>query len=154
MGLSTAAMAGLAHMGGALARYFTHGTGKVAIKFKVPKTGYAVGNVHTGFKLPKGAVLTRAYYNVRTALASAASTATVAIQLLAANDILTAIAINDVSNPFTVLNTPKTCKQDNAIANFKVQTNAADTEVLFVVGTQMLTAGELDLHLEYSYPDT
>lgn len=153
MGLSTAAMAGLAHMGGALARYFTHGTGKVALKLKVPANGVIQpGTVHTGFKLPKGAVVTRAFYNVRTAFTSAGSTATIAMQLVAANDILTAIALNNGANPFTVVNTPKACKQDNAIGNVTVQTLAADTEVLFVVGTQALTAGELDLFLEYVYP--
>lgn len=154
MGLSATAMAGLAHMGGALARYFTHGTGKVALKLKVDPTKrqIAVGTVHTGFKLPKGAVVTRAFYNVRTAFTSANSTATIAVQLKAANDVLQAVAINNVSNPFTTLNTPKTCKQDNAIANFLVQDQAQDQEFVFVVGTEPLTAGELDLYVEYVYP--
>ncbi len=101
-----------------------------------------------GLIIPKGAVITFAAYKVLTTFTSAADSATIAIHAVAANDIVSAVAIS----------TGTTWDADVAIETIpKVETSStwltttADSEVTFTVGTQALTAGKLVLWVNWLY---
>lgn len=117
----------------------------------------------TGVFVPDNAIVTRCFYEVNTTFTSASDTATIAIMIEGANDVVSAIAINDGTNPWdagihgTIVGSPTLgadAAHDTAIevgaliaASFiKVD---GQEEVTFTVGTDVLTAGKLTLYIEY-----
>lgn len=111
----------------------------------------AAGTYGLGLTLPAGSIVKWGVYRVNTTFASATDAATIALQVEAADDLVTAVAISDGGNPWDAGN-PVECTPDNTVANFVVLT--AEREVSAVVATETLTAGELDLWVEYWVPDT
>lgn len=100
-----------------------------------------------GQKLPDNAVITRAFYNVLTTFADGASdTATIALQVNAANDIKTATAIATTGDIWDagafVAGVP-----DNAVGNMLKLT--ADRELIMAVAVAPITAGKMDVFIEY-----
>lgn len=102
-------------------------------------------HVLDGESLPLNAVITRVFYDVPTTFTSAADTATIALSIQGAGDVVSAIAIGDGTNPWdagvhisVVIETAATMVKLTAIR----QPTAA-------VAVQALTAGKLVLYVEY-----
>lgn len=58
----------------------------------------AIGAKNSSFKLPANAIITAAYYQVKTTFTSATDAATIALKLENTGDVLAAIAISDATN--------------------------------------------------------
>lgn len=106
----------------------------------------AMGTIKTGAVIPKNHVIVNSMYVITTSLTATTTAGTVAIQALAANDIVSAAAIStnvwtkSTANPILgvpVYGTASTCI---------VMTS--DSEVQFVIGTKALTAGEINVYLD------
>lgn len=101
-----------------------------------------------GLVIPAKAYVTKAYYKVITTFTSADDSATIAISVAGANDIVSAVAISNGGNPWDagglVVGIPT-----GALSN-EVAVSAA-SEVTFTVGTQALTGGKLVLWVEWVY---
>lgn len=117
----------------------------------------------SGVFVSDNAIITRAFYEVNTTFTSATDSATIAIMVEGAGDVVAALAISDGTNIWdaglhgTIVGSPTLgadASHDTAIevgaltaASFiKV---AGQEEVTFTVGTDVLTAGKLTLYLEY-----
>lgn len=98
-----------------------------------------------GEALPDNAVITRAFYDVITTFTSAADTATIALSVEGAGDILAAVAINDGGNPWDA-GVQITDIVETAATMVKL--TAARIPVA-TVAVQALTAGKCILHVEY-----
>lgn len=115
-----------------------------------------------GVYIPKGAIITKAWYEVVTALTTSAS-ATVALQANAANDLVSAIAISDGTNPYALGNhgclpgnpAEATVAGDTGVlaaarmAATYIGAVTAEKELKVVVGVGALTAGKLILFVEF-----
>jgi hypothetical protein len=109
----------------------------------------ATGTHNLGVFLPDKAIITRAYYQVKTTFTSANDSATIALQANTANDLKAAVAISNGANPW-----------DAGIHDgVPVGTAAtmvaltAERELKVVVGVQALTAGRANLFVEYVIAD-
>lgn len=101
-----------------------------------------------GLTIPANSYVTKAFYKVLTTFTSAADTATIAIKVASANDIVTATAINaggDVWDAGDLVITSADGTLTNAIAV------TADSEVTATVAVQALTGGKLVLWVEWEY---
>lgn len=115
-----------------------------------------------GVYIPTKAIIVNAWYDVITAFTSAASTATIALKANAANDLVSAIAINDASTPWaaglhgSVAGSwaEATVAGDTAILDAARKAasyikTTAERELTATVAVQALTAGKLILFVEY-----
>jgi hypothetical protein len=129
--------------------------------------GKAVASYGLGVHIPSGAVVTDAYYVVRTTFTTAAADAgTIALTIQSAGDVKAAIAVSDATNVWdagihagligspAVGSNASTLDAGTAIiysarkaASLLLTT--AVREVTATVATQDLTAGILDLYIEY-----
>lgn len=117
----------------------------------------------TGIFVPDNSIVTRCFYEVNTTFTSATDTATIAIMIEGAGDVVAALAINDGTNIWdagihgTIVGAPTLgadASHDTAIevgaltaASFiKVD---GQEEVTFTVAVDVLTAGKLTLYIEY-----
>lgn len=115
-----------------------------------------------GIYLPIKAIVINAYYQVLTTFTSATDAATIALKVTNANDVVTAIAISDSSNPWDAGNFA------TKVGSFALDGNAltainmgvakaaswigpvsAEKEIIATVAVEALTAGKLILWLEY-----
>lgn len=87
--------------------------------------------------VPAGAQIIGGWYKILTTFTSAASTATLAISLVGANDLVTAIAINDASAPWTIDLT-----KDRPLKSIATVLSA-NQRVKIISGVQAVTAGKL-----------
>ena len=112
--------------------------------------------------LPIGAIVTDAFIDIKTSFTSAGANAgTIAISILNANDITSAIAISDASNVWNAGihgSVAGTQALDGnaltAIANAAAQTAAmikltAEKEIKVTTAGQVLTAGKMAIFVEY-----
>jgi hypothetical protein len=95
-----------------------------------------------GVFIPKNAIVTRAYYDVITAFTSSTSTATISMEVQGTEDILGDAIISSVGTSGLHEGI-----EDGTMAN-AIKTNM-EREVMFNITTQNLTAGKLNLYLEY-----
>ena len=117
----------------------------------------------TGVFIPDNAIITNAFYEVNTTFTSAADTATIAIMAEGANDLVSAMAINDGTNVWdfgihgtlaTAPNMGADAAHDTAVktialyAAIMVKIDGQE-EITFTVGTQVLVLGKLTLYVEY-----
>lgn len=117
-----------------------------------------------GVYLPIGAVITRAWYQVKTSfLDGASNNATIALSVASAGDLVAAIAISDASNVWnagvrgTVAGSyaERTVAGDTAIldaaskAASMIGALSAEKELVATVAVHALTAGKLILWVEY-----
>lgn len=116
-----------------------------------------------GVILPKGAIITNAYYDVVTTFTSATDAATLAIKAQGANDMVSAIAISDATNVWdagihgTLQMSPALgadAAHDTALEVIALQAAlmlklTADRELTITVAVEALTAGKLNLYVEY-----
>lgn len=115
-----------------------------------------------GVIIPSGATITNAFYNVRTTFTSATDAATIALKVLSANDLKAAIAISDASDVWDAglhgclpgSYAEATVAGDTAIldaarkaASYILTTS--NVELTLTVAVEALTAGVLDLYVEY-----
>jgi len=109
--------------------------------------GGTIGAIGLGVTLPDNAIVVGGFVDVITTLTSAGDLATGALSVEGANDIVSAIAINDGSNPWDAgrkaivpkANTPETTS---------VKLTAA-REVTFTVAVENVTAGKFETFLNY-----
>ncbi|MHB8928767.1 MAG: capsid cement protein [Bacillota bacterium] len=107
--------------------------------------GGAIGAIGLGVSLPDNAIITRTWVEVLTTLTSATDAATVALKAEAADDIVAAIAISNVANPWDAglhegvsTGTAATMKKTTAVR-----------ELTATVAVEALTAGKFYLVVEY-----
>lgn len=110
--------------------------------------GKAIGAHNTDLVIPKGATVTKAYYKVLTTFTSATDAATIALSLVSANDIVSAVAISvgttwDASGLVATIPT-------GTLGN-ELAITTADTYVVATVAVEALTAGKLVLFVEWAY---
>jgi hypothetical protein len=119
----------------------------IKTRYNFATEGGLIGTINLGQKVPDNAIITRTYYQVVTTLTSATDAATVALGVAtdAATGIVAAIAISDVSNPWDA--GLKEGIQTGTMAN-AIQT-AGLRNVIMTVAVENLTAGALDLFIEY-----
>lgn len=111
--------------------------------------GSAIGAHTLDLVIPKGAHVTKAYYKVLTTFTSSTDAATIALKLVAANDIVTAVAISaggDVWDAGGLVIATPTGSMANELA-----ATTADTAVTATVAVEALTAGKLVLWVEWVY---
>lgn len=112
--------------------------------------GVAIGAVNLDLVVPKGSVLFRVSYKVLTTFASATSAATIALSVMSANDIKTAIAINNGANPWTAASGDLATVVIGATFNTHVDVTA-DSNIVATVAVEALTAGKLVLWADWAY---
>lgn len=127
---------------------FKFGQGKCVFDPSATTASRTVAPHGCGLIIPKGAVVTFAAYKVLTTFTSADDSATIAIHIVAANDVVSAVAISAATD------------WDAAVAKEtipKIETSSTwltttvPSEVTFTVGTQALTAGKLVLWVSWLY---
>jgi hypothetical protein len=123
----------------------THGF--VRVKFDAT-AGVTAGTYDLEVTLPDNAYIVRAWYKILITFQSATDAATIELGIDTDDPtgIVAAIAINDVSTPWTI--GLHEAIQDGTVANFTVKTTAA-RKLIVDVTTEDLTAGELNLFIEY-----
>lgn len=117
-----------------------------------------------GLYLPLGAIVTRAWYQVKTTFTSGTSAATIALKANAANDLVSAIAISDGTTPWSSAanhgalpgsSAEATVAGDTAVlaaartAGSFLGPMSAEKELTATVGVEALTAGKLILFVEF-----
>jgi hypothetical protein len=123
-----------------------------------------------GVFIPMNAVITNVFYDVVTTFTSAANdTATIAIHIMTANDCVSAIAISNVTNPWDVSihttkvgaptlsefhasNNPTAVQYATTLVSAPALTmikTDANCEITATVAVQALTAGKLNIFVEY-----
>ncbi len=111
--------------------------------------GGAISTIGLGKYLPDNAVIIDGIVDVVTTLTSSGDTATVSVNSEGAGDLVAAIAINDVSNPWDA--------GLQAIIPDGTDTNAIkltdDREIAITVAVQALTAGKFHVLLRYFVTD-
>lgn len=115
-----------------------------------------------GVSIPSGAIITNSYYNVLTTFTSSTDAATIGLSSQAAGDLKVAIAISDGGNVYDAGvhgNLPgsyaeATVAGDSALLDAARKASSfilttANRELSVVVAVEVLTAGKLDLFVEY-----
>lgn len=129
--------------------------------------GKAIGTYSLGLLIPKGALVTDVFYNVRTTFTTAASdTGTIAIGLQADNDVVSAIAVSDAGNVWDagirggLVGAPALgSASNNIVVGTPILYTAAKAasvlgltahrELTLKVAVQALTAGVMDIYVSY-----
>lgn len=111
--------------------------------------GKAIAAYGLGLIIPKGAVLTRVLYKVLTTFTSATDAATLAVKAVAANDLVSAIAISNVANAWDSTSVPVATLVTPTLASNIAAT--ADVELTVTVAVEALTAGKLVVWAEWLY---
>jgi hypothetical protein len=101
-----------------------------------------------GVTIPDNAFVVGAWYWVETTFTSAGDTATIALSLEGANDIVSAVAINDGGNPWDTTSKPVEGVTKLETTSTWLATTAARA-VTATVATEDLTAGKMHIWLEY-----
>jgi len=148
----------------------------IKAKYNYDDNGGTIGTYGLGAIIPDGAIVTRAFYNVNTTFTTdGADAGTIAIQLEAANDIVSALTVSNAACiwdagihstkvPFGAVASALadgTYAADpeggiiNDVGNLKEQgtppyiITTEDRELSVVVATQDVTAGDMDIYVEY-----
>jgi hypothetical protein len=125
------------------------GQGKCTFNPSATSGDRTVGAHGCGLVIPKNAIVTRVVYKTLTTFTSATDAATIAVKIVGANDVVTAVAISDGANPWDAgvakVTTPVTQTASTWL------TTTADSEVTFTVAVEALTAGKLVAWVEWLY---
>jgi hypothetical protein len=131
-------------------------------------TGERTVDAHgLGVYIPSKAVITKVWYDVVTTFTSATDAATVALHAQSANDILAAIAISDASNvldagihgskigyPAIAGSTASdTAVEVAALFAATMVKMTAERELTATVAVEALTAGKMNIYVEYVISD-
>jgi hypothetical protein len=112
----------------------------VKVTYDVAVNGGAVGSILLGTKIPSGAIVTRVFYQIKTAFTSTGNNGTLALSLQSAGDVLAAVDADTLSGIGSGI-------QDDAVANMLALT--AERELTAVVATNALLTGKVDIFVEY-----
>lgn len=114
--------------------------------------GFTAGAHTLGVTIPAKAFVVGAWYWVETSFTSAGSTATLAISIEGANDVVSAIAINDGSAPWTNSAKPVECIPVIETTSTWLATTVARA-ITVTTAVQTITAGKLHVFVDYiAYP--
>lgn len=108
--------------------------------------GKAIGAHGLGLTIPKNSYVRKAFYKVVTTFTSGTDAATIALKVASANDVVSAVAISDGSNPWDSAGLVATIPTDALSNEISV---TADSEVTATVAAEALTAGKLVLWVEW-----
>jgi hypothetical protein len=111
-------------------------------------SGLAVGAHGLGVTLPANAWVTQAYYDVTTTFKSATDSATIAISIEGANDVVTATEIKAVGDIWDDDNLMKDCIEVGTVATM-IKTSVAREITATIAAAEDLTDGYLTLFVEY-----
>lgn len=132
-------------------------TGRVRAMFSATG-GAAIGSHNlvgldgvTTITIPKGATITRALYKVLTTFTSATDAGTIALQVVGANDVTSAVAISNGANPWDAADLPVAGTPVTHTLSTWLTNKTADVTPKAVVAVEALTAGKLIVWLEYVY---
>lgn len=117
----------------------------VAAQFDFAKLGGAVGAYGLGVRIPAGSVICNAFARVLTAGDSADDTATIAVHVEAANDIITAAAVSGA--PWSTTGAKAGIPDLATVGDYKITT--VEREVTVTIAVQALTAGKFDIFIFY-----
>lgn len=117
----------------------------VAWKYDFAVHGGAVGTLNTGVRLPNGAVVVNAFATVLTAPTSTNSTATIAFQSQAANDIFTAAAVSGA--PWSTTGQKLAIPDLATVADYKTMTTEKELKMLIAV--EALLGGVVNFFVMY-----
>lgn len=148
----------------------------VKAKYNYDDNGGTIGTYGLGAIIPDGAIITHVYYNVNTTFTTAGADAgTLAIQIESADDVVSTLAVSNAANiwdagvhstkvPFGAVasaladNTYALNPEGgiiNDVGNLKERgvppyiITTADRELSVIVATQNVTAGDMDIYVEY-----
>jgi len=116
-------------------------------KYDFAVDGGAIGAIAIGASIPAYAIITRVDYEVLTTLTSATDAATLAISILSANDIVSAVAISAVGDVWDA-GAPLATIVDDATSNF-IKLSSASKTLVATVAVEALTAGAIRVYAEY-----
>jgi hypothetical protein len=121
-------------------------SGKIAVAtYDFSAQGGGIGAIDSGVSIPAGAIIRKVWIDSLVTATSAGDTGTMAVSVVAANDIVTAIAINDASNPWDLgLHDGKPA--GTAATMIKL---AAAATIKFTIAVQAFTAGKFNVFVEY-----
>ena len=102
----------------------------------------------TGVTIPIYGIVVGGFIDVNTAFDSAAGSATIAIKVEGANDIISAVAVGDTGSPFGSIGRKAIVPKANTPESTSVKASAA-REITCTVAVQALTAGKLTGYLYY-----
>lgn len=127
---------------------YRHGAGKCVFDPSATSASRSTGAHTCGLKIPKSALVKFAAYKVLTTFTSATDAATIAISIVAANDVVTATAITSGTTwdaAGAIEGVPKVEDTSTWL------TTTADSDVTFTVASEVLTAGKMVLWVEWLY---
>lgn len=113
--------------------------------------GGAISAIGLGITLPDNAVICGGFIDVATTCISATDAGTMAISVLSANDIVSAIAISDVSNPWDA-GLQAIVPKANTPESTGIKLTAAK-EVTATIAVEAFTAGKFTVNLFYTVGD-
>ena len=118
--------------------------GLIRATYDFAADGGAVSTIDLGITVPDNTIIIDGAVDVVTTCTSAADTATIAIQALAANDLVTAIAINNAGNPWDA-GLHNMIPNSATAADWVKMTSAITIKV--VIAVQAVTAGKFHVFL-------
>lgn len=148
----------------------------VKAKYNYDDNGGTIGTYELGATIPSGAIVTRVFYNVNTTFTTAGADAgTIAIQIESANDVVAALAVSNAANiwdagihstkvPFGAVASAAADGSYaldpeggiiNDVGNLKERgtppyiITTEDRGLSVLVATQNVTAGDMDIYVEY-----
>lgn len=107
--------------------------------------GGAIGTHNLGVVIPKNAIITKVTYDVITTFTTAGSDAGTIAIVAGATNLVTAIAVSDVSNPWDA-GIHAGIQLGTAATMSKI---TVDSELAVVLATQAVTAGKMAIFVEY-----
>lgn len=129
-------------------RSFGHKLGGGRFEFTAT-SGKAIAAHGLSLIVPAGSVVTRVVYKVLTTFTSATDAGTIALSIVGANDVVSAVAISNGGNPWDAAALPVATIVTPTLATWLVA--ASDLEVTATVAVEALTAGKLVGYVEWLY---
>lgn len=128
---------------------YRHGQGRCVFDPSATSADRSIGAHTCDLVIPKGAVVKFAAYKVLTTFTSATDAATIAISVVGANDVVSAVAIS------TGTTWDATSQPIEAIPKVETSTTwlvtTAPSAVTFTVASEALTAGKMVVWFEWLY---
>lgn len=116
-----------------------------AFQYDYSVHGGAVGDILTGLRIPKGAVIQNVFADVLTAATSANSTATIALKAETANDLFTAAAVSGA--PWSTTGRKQGIPDFATVSDYKKTT--VEREVTLSIAVEALSGGKIDFYIQY-----
>lgn len=128
---------------------YRHGAGKCVFDPSGDSDERSIGAHTCDLQVPKNAVVKFAAYKVLTTFTSATDAATIAISIVSANDVVSAVAISNGANPWDAAVAQETVPKVETSSTWL--TTTADSYVTFTVASEALTAGKMVVWVEWLY---